>query len=159
TANVGSLIAVIADEGEDISALVAEFGGGGAAEAAPEEPAAAPPPAQPGAPEKAEQPQAEAAPAGSPAAQAVAEAPAGGDGRRRASPVARRLAAESGLELGAVAGSGPGGRIIKRDVEAALEGGVPAAAPAEEAAAPAEEAPAPVATVSAEATDVPLSQM
>lgn len=41
--------------------------------------------------------------------------------RLRASPLARRLAAEAGLELGAVPGSGPGGRIIKRDVEAAKQ--------------------------------------
>lgn len=184
TANVGSLIAVIAEESEDISALVAEIGGGGApaaeapkAEApraaeAPEEPAAAPPPAEPGAPETGGQPQpamaaAAAAPQPEPAAAAVAtEAPDGGDGRRRASPVARRLAAESGLELGAVEGSGPGGRIIKRDIEAALEAGPPAAAPAApapEAAAPiqpaAAAAPAPVAAAGAEAHDVPLSQM
>ena len=41
----------------------------------------------------------------------------------RASPVARRLAEEKGLNLGQLAGSGPGGRIVKRDVEAALEAG------------------------------------
>ncbi len=43
-----------------------------------------------------------------------------GDGRLRASPVARRMARERGIELAAVAGSGPAGRIVKRDVEAAI---------------------------------------
>ncbi len=174
TANVGSLIAVIAADGEDITALEAELGGGGTAAAeapkaeAPEEPAAAPPPAEPGAPETGAQPQ---PPAAAPAATVRAEAEAAAasespesDGRRRASPVARRLAAESGLELGTVEGSGPGGRIIKRDIEAALEAGptaaAPATAPAPEAAAPAAaEAPAPIAAAGAEARDLPLSQM
>ena len=52
----------------------------------------------------------------------------GGDGRIKASPLARRMASEEGIELARVSGSGPGGRIIKRDIEAALEEGVPAAA-------------------------------
>ncbi len=45
------------------------------------------------------------------------------DGRVKASPVAKRMAKELGVELGEVEGSGPGGRIIKSDVEAAAEGG------------------------------------
>jgi pyruvate dehydrogenase E2 component (dihydrolipoamide acetyltransferase) len=52
----------------------------------------------------------------------------------KASPLARRLADEAGVDLGGIKGSGPGGRIIKRDIEAAAEGG----APAKEEAAPAE---------------------
>ncbi len=55
----------------------------------------------------------------------------GGNGRVKASPLARRLADEAGLELDRVEGSGPGGRITKRDIEAALEQGLatsPAAA-------------------------------
>ena len=72
----------------------------------------------------------------------------GGDGRVKASPVARRMAREMGLELAGIEGTGPGGRIVKADVEAAAEGGVqvrePEEAPAEapEAAPPA--APQPV---------------
>jgi pyruvate dehydrogenase E2 component (dihydrolipoamide acetyltransferase) len=86
-----------------------------------------------------------------------------GDGRVKASPLARRLAAESGVELQNLQGSGPGGRIVKRDIEAAMQEG-PAAAPAEApaAAAPAAEAPAPAAPEPAAAaaySDVPLSQM
>jgi pyruvate dehydrogenase E2 component (dihydrolipoamide acetyltransferase) len=61
----------------------------------------------------------------------------GGDGRVKASPIAKRIAKDRGLELSGLSGSGPGGRIVKADVERALESGV--AAPA----APA--APAPVA--------------
>ena len=57
------------------------------------------------------------------------------EGRLRASPLARRLADEAGLALSAVEGSGPGGRIVKRDVQAALEEG-PAAVAATPAAAP-----------------------
>ena len=60
------------------------------------------------------------APAGAPASSAARSAPAAGgsaNGRVRASPVARRLAARLGVDLRALAGSGPGGRIVKLDVE------------------------------------------
>lgn len=63
----------------------------------------------------------------------------GGDqsGRVKASPLARRLAADAGLDLTAVSGSGPGGRIVKRDVEAAAGAtGAAAAGAATPAAAP-----------------------
>ncbi|MEK7668068.1 MAG: E3 binding domain-containing protein, partial [Gemmatimonadota bacterium] len=50
-------------------------------------------------------------------------------GRALASPLARRLAAERGLDLRAVAGSGPGGRVVKRDVEAAAAAGAQAGEP------------------------------
>jgi pyruvate dehydrogenase E2 component (dihydrolipoamide acetyltransferase) len=46
-----------------------------------------------------------------------------GNGRVKASPIARRMAREMGLELASVKGSGPGGRIVKADVEAAAKGG------------------------------------
>lgn len=73
---------------------------------------------------------------------AVAEAPSNGDGRLpggvRASPVARRLAAERGIELGSLSGSGPQGRIVKVDVEAALAAGAPTSAPIPAQAAPAQ---------------------
>src|SRR5439155_2174460 len=48
------------------------------------------------------------------------EEPARGDGRTRASPMARHLAAEHGLDLGSISGSGPQGRVIRADIEAAL---------------------------------------
>ena len=87
-----------------------------------------------------------------------------GDGRVKASPLARRLAEENGLAIGNVQGSGPGGRIIKRDIEAALqEAPAPAQAqPAEAAEAPAApaQAPAPApATAAGEYREIPLSQM
>ena len=50
-------------------------------------------------------------------------------GQVKASPVARRLAAERGLDLAAIAGSGPGGRVVKRDIQAALQDTPPASGP------------------------------
>jgi pyruvate dehydrogenase E2 component (dihydrolipoamide acetyltransferase) len=75
--------------------------------------------------------------ASGPTPQATARAEAGGDGRRaKASPLARRLAKERSLDLAELQGSGPGGRIVKADVEKA--------GPAVAAAGPvAEEAPSP----------------
>jgi pyruvate dehydrogenase E2 component (dihydrolipoamide acetyltransferase) len=71
-------------------------------------------------------------------AQPAAEPTPTGDGRVKASPLARRIARERGLDLTGLAGSGPGGRIVKADVEqaAAAEPTAPSAAP-EPAAAPA----------------------
>src|SRR5258708_24415675 len=54
-----------------------------------------------------------------PTATAAALAPSAPQGPTRSSPLARRLASERGLDLGSVQGSGPNGRIIKRDIEAA----------------------------------------
>jgi pyruvate dehydrogenase E2 component (dihydrolipoamide acetyltransferase) len=71
---------------------------------------------------------------------------AAGDGRVKASPIAKRIARERGLDLHGLSGSGPGGRIVKADVERALEAGVaaPAAAPPPEAPpAPAPAGPTP----------------
>ena len=153
TANVGTVIAVIAGADEDVSALT----GGGAPAAAPAaEPAPAPAaeaPAQP-APVAAPAPQ---APAPHPA---QAHAAAGGDARVKASPLARRLAQEAGVEVGSVVGSGPGGRIVKRDVQAAVESGGAPAQPAPQAEAPAR-AETPVAAPAAGAgfREQPLSQM
>ncbi|HEX7243848.1 MAG TPA: pyruvate dehydrogenase complex dihydrolipoamide acetyltransferase [Longimicrobiaceae bacterium] len=91
-------------------------------------------------------------------------------GRVKASPLARRLATEAGVEISGLQGSGPGGRIVKRDIEQAAQGGAQrpaaaAAAPAAEAQAPAAEAaptPAPVAAPAAAGAghrDLPLTQM
>jgi pyruvate dehydrogenase E2 component (dihydrolipoyllysine-residue acetyltransferase) len=82
----------------------------------------------------------EATDEGEPATAAAEPAPApaaadGGDGRVKASPLARRIARERGVDLATLSGSGPGGRIIKADVEGA--GAAPAPAPAAQAAAPA----------------------
>ena len=100
-------------------------------------------------------PAAGAAPA--PAPPAPAPAPAGPNGqaqggRVKASPLARRIAADRGIDLGAVAGSGPEGRVIARD----LEGGAAAPAPAGRPAAP---APLPRGPAAPPFTDVPLTQI
>lgn len=126
TAPVASVVGIIAAADEDISALEKEAGGGAAKAAAP-----APEPVKAEAPVPAAEAPAPAAPApaapapAAPAAPAAtpAQAPAAAGERPRSSPLARRIAGDKGLDLSAVQGSGPAGRIIKRDVEAALAGG------------------------------------
>ena len=130
---VGTVIATIASEGEDASSAKAA-------------PAPAPAPAaEPKAESKAEAPA--PAPAAAPAptpAPAPAAAPAASGDRIKASPLAKRLAAEQGIDLKGVTGTGPGGRIVKADLEGAPAGATaPAAATA--APAPAATAPAPAA--------------
>jgi len=93
-------------------------------------------------------------------APAQAEAPSGNGGgdRIKASPVAKRMAREMGVELGQLKGSGPGGRIVKADVEAAAKGGAATAeaeAPPKEEQKPAEEAPAAEEKEEAPKQDVP----
>ncbi len=65
-----------------------------------------------------------------------------GNGRAIASPLARRIAAQKGLDLSSLTGSGPNGRIVKADVEAAKPGAAPAKAASAPATQPAAEAPA-----------------
>ncbi len=104
-----------------------------------------------GAPREQEPKPAEAAaPAPAPVAVAPAVTPppspaVGGDGRVKASPIAKRIARDRGLDLSGLSGSGPGGRIVKADVEKALASGVaaPAAAPAAPAPAAAPAGPTP----------------
>lgn len=111
------------------------------------------------APAKAKPSSAAAAPAPAPVATkpaaipakapAAAPAPRALEGARlSASPLARRLAAEGGVELSRVAGSGPHGRIVKSDIEAALKGGAAKVAPASARPQPVA-APAPVAVAAA----------
>lgn len=120
---IGTPIAVLGKPGEDFESALASAGGGAPAPAAA--PAAAPEAAPASAPEAAPS----AAPAPAPAAPApAAPAPAADNGRVAASPLARRLAHEAGLALSAIAGSGPHGRVIKADVDAAIAGGGAAAA-------------------------------
>ena len=119
TSPVGSLIGVIAAPDEDIASLVA----GAPAEAAPappaEKPAAAATPSAPAAPPAPAPPPTPAAAVPTPAESRVTSHESRPVGRTKSSPLARRLAAEKGLDLGSIGGSGPGGRIVKRDVEAA----------------------------------------
>jgi len=115
---VNALIAVLAEEGEDVSEAAKMAEG---ADAAPAPAKAAPAPAPASAP-KAEAEQV-AAPAPTPApTPASVPAPAASEGRARvfASPLARRIAGDAGLDIAAVKGTGPHGRIIRADVENAL---------------------------------------
>ena len=113
---VNQLIGLILEDGEDASALEAVLAPVAAPAAPPTAPAAAPAPAPP---------PAAAAPA------PAAPAPAKTGNRIIASPLARRLATAKGVDLATVTGSGPKGRIVKRDVESAAPG-----APAPKAEAP-----------------------
>lgn len=126
---VGSGLLIVGKAGEDVSALVASSGA--AAKAAPaEKPAAAPAAKAAGARNAPRSAPAPASPArvAAPAKSApppvgVAAAPASNGERHVASPLARKVAAEAGLDLGTLSGTGPGGRIIKRDVDTALAAG------------------------------------
>jgi len=111
---VNQAIAVLLEEGEDAGALEAAPAAAAAAPAA----AASPEPAP-----------AAVAPA-APVAAAPATAPVPSGSRVFASPLAKRMAKQAGLDLAALRGSGPHGRVVKTDVEAALAGGAPAVAPA-----------------------------
>jgi pyruvate dehydrogenase E2 component (dihydrolipoamide acetyltransferase) len=142
-AELGAPIAVVGDEGEDVSGFAAAGANGDSAAGAGSLPEPAP-----------------AAPAGSAEPERAAEragpaeaAPAPSSGDLKASPVARRIASDAGFDLRSLAGkgSGPDGRIVRVDVERAIAGGTmpsPAAAPAAPAPAAAPEraaAPAPAA--------------
>ena len=116
---VQGVLAYILEPGEEAPA--AEAPPAVAAEPAPEPAPAAPPPA-PAAPPPAPAP----APAPVVAATPVAAA---ADGRIKSSPLARRIARELGVVIAGLAGSGPGGRIIERDVRAAAMAPAVAAAP------------------------------
>lgn len=143
-APVGTVIAVIAAEGEDVSGVLAG-----------KAPAAAPAPAKPAAPP--------------PASRVEAPAPAearGPAGRVKASPLARRLARERGVDLRLLQGSGPGGRVVRADIEQAATSAPavaaaaprPAVAPVPAApAAPAAAVPAAVAAAAAAGEAIPLT--
>jgi pyruvate dehydrogenase E2 component (dihydrolipoamide acetyltransferase) len=136
-AELGAPIAVVGAEGEDASGYSAAAGNGDAAATD----AAATDGAGEGQSTSATAVAEPATPApAAPVAPAAPTAPAAGGGELKASPVARRMAADAGFDLRTLAGqgSGPDGRIVRVDVERALAGGAPQAA-----AAPAPAAPAP----------------
>jgi pyruvate dehydrogenase E2 component (dihydrolipoamide acetyltransferase) len=105
TAKVDSILAILGKEGEDVSALIAAEAAGAPAVAEAPAPAATPAPVA----------------VSAPAATAVAAAPVvaqpAGNGRVKASPLAKKIAEEKGIHIGSIAGSGDGGRIVRRDVE------------------------------------------
>jgi pyruvate dehydrogenase E2 component (dihydrolipoamide acetyltransferase) len=118
TVKLGAPVAVLGAAGEDPAEAMKSI----AAQPAPatSAQAAKPAPAQAAKPAPAPAP----TPAPTPAPAQAGPAPGGnGHGRIKASPLARKIADESGVDLHSVAGSGPGGRIVKRDVEAAASAG------------------------------------
>lgn len=112
TALLGEAIAIIGNAGDDISALLAEVSSNGAA--------------KPGEESKSEEPKAETRAVASTPIKEAAPTPAvaapKSNGRMIVSPIAARMAAENGVDLKTISGSGPQGRIIKRDIEVALAG-------------------------------------
>jgi pyruvate dehydrogenase E2 component (dihydrolipoamide acetyltransferase) len=146
---VNQLIAVLAEEGEDVKAAAAAAGKGAAPAAKPAEasakPAAGAAPSPQPSPPRTEAapptppprpPAAAAQPAAPQAAGEAARANGHGANRIFSSPLARRLAKDAGIDLSRLQGSGPHGRIVARDIEAARSGRAPMA-PAAPAAVPA----------------------
>jgi pyruvate dehydrogenase E2 component (dihydrolipoamide acetyltransferase) len=140
---VNQLIAVIAQEGEDPKAAAAAVGKGGAASARTPSPPLSPPRGE-GAAQQVAAPsiQPGKTPTPTPPQAPPAPSPHRTPDRVFSSPLARRLAKEAGVDIGRVAGSGPHGRVVARDVSAAKEGkglrapGVTPAAAAAPAIAP-----------------------
>lgn len=156
-APVGALIGIVAAAGDDIAPLLATAGAPAPAAAAPApaaKPAEAPAPAA--APAPAPKPAAAPAPAPAPTPAPAPVAAAAPGERVKASPLARSIATQQSLPLHQIAGSGPGGRIVKRDVEAYAAAPRPAAAAAPVSA----KAPAgpPVPTIKA-GEEIPLTNM
>ncbi|RMD61262.1 MAG: biotin/lipoyl-binding protein, partial [Planctomycetota bacterium] len=130
-APVGAAIMVLAEEGEDAQEVAASAGAASSSAGAATTTSAAAEETQAAGPTAAQSATAVAAPgaANGAAAPPAQDAPAEG-GRIFASPLARKLAQERGVDLAALQGTGPGGRIVKRDVEQAVGGAAvqPAAA-------------------------------
>ncbi len=135
-ADADGVLEIVAGEGDTlpIGELIARIGGSNGASPSPapapaedragEEEAPTPPSSEPAGEET--------PPSPSPPSPSRQPAPAGaedGDGRVRASPVARRIAEERGVDLAGIEGSGPGGRVVKADVEGREPASAPAAAP------------------------------
>ena len=164
----GVLLQILAHEGEEVPVgqAVAVIG-------APGEAAPASPPSTDGASVAVASPSAEPAPVAESAPAAVAETPTAqpvaAGGRTKASPLARRMAKERGIDLAVVAGTGPEGRIVAEDVERAAAGvaapaapaplETPVAAPAPASAALAVPAPLPAVGLPAPVEAIALSRM
>ncbi|HEY0392814.1 MAG TPA: dihydrolipoamide acetyltransferase family protein [Solirubrobacterales bacterium] len=152
----GTLSEILVQEGETVAigtpiAVVGSSGGG------TERSAAGPVVGEGGTLRAGASPPSSTPPTPTPPAEEAIEAPAtsDGNGRPKASPVARRMAKEQGLDLGKLQGSGPGGRIVKADVEKATSAGgagsggqrteakPPPAGPPEVVTGPAAETPGP----------------
>src|SRR5258708_16183320 len=120
TAALGEAIAIVGAPGEDISSLLKEVSSNGGA--------AKPVESKPDQEKKAESETPPPAVQSAPVQEAKAETskpvmqPQTGNGRMIVSPIAARMAAENGVDLKSITGSGPNGRIVKRDIEAAISG-------------------------------------
>jgi pyruvate dehydrogenase E2 component (dihydrolipoamide acetyltransferase) len=148
TVPLGAIIAIIGEPDEDISGLLSEATSGGAqaeqketaGEKVEEQPAEGDGGGAPTAPQDVAPDSGKAQPAPPPQQPQPAAADSGGNGQRAqggrliVSPIAARMAAEAGINLHDLTGSGPGGRIVKRDIEAAMSGGAaqPSAQPQEQ---------------------------
>ena len=139
---VNAVIAVLAAEGEDAGAAAKAGSGEAKAEAAPATEQASTKPAETPAPAAKQDAVAKSEDAGAkPAASGAAKDKSQGE-RVFASPLARRLAQEAGVDVASIAGTGPHGRVVKADVESAAKGGggkteaAPAAAKGQATAAP-----------------------
>ena len=122
TAALGEAIAITGKKGEDISALPAEVSANGSAKKEEVKEVQEPKPAAE-TPAKASASSPASAPVSVSAQPSAAPTSASGNGRLIVSPIAARMAADNGVDLRSIAGSGPNGRIIKRDIEEALAGG------------------------------------
>lgn len=140
---VGAPIAIIGEADEDIADVLAGLEGGEAGGEAPAEKVAEEASAE------------EPATTATPSQEAPRPAAEADTGRLKASPLARRMAEDEGLDLASIQGSGPAGRIIKRDIEEAIASGGAAAQAAPEVALKAAPTPAP----ELPAEEIPLSQM
>lgn len=164
--DVGAPIAIVGSAGEvalpagSAAAPTAE-GSDGVAPAAPSDPESGAPVAEAAAPavDAAGAAATAAGPVGETSGASAASASVGDAGRRFVSPLVRRLAREHGIDLSSVTGSGPEGRIVRRDITALLDGAGSASTPA--AAAPSSAAPAaaPAQPAPAGARLVPHSRM
>lgn len=145
--DVGTVIALLAEKGEDPANLK------------PASPAPVPTPAPAAAPEPAPEPASSPSPtpAASPAVSATPAASSSSGGGMRISPVARRMAESAGIPLATIVGTGPSGRIIKRDVEAAMAAGAETAASVPPAANVPAVAAAPIAQPVAQASSAAIT--
>jgi pyruvate dehydrogenase E2 component (dihydrolipoamide acetyltransferase) len=158
TRPVGELLAVIGAADENIDALLKKAPAAAVTPSEPSSPGRAPSPVAP--PASADRaPAAPPSPPSSPPTAAPAVAPESGNGgeRPRSSPLARRLASERGLDLGQLHGSGPGGRVIRRDIEAAVAAAPASAAQTSGAPAARTAPPAPRIAAAGDYEDVPLT--
>ena len=168
TVPVGAIIGILGDEDEDIAGLLEEAKA--SLEGAPPAPEPEEEPAEPEAEPAAAEPEAEGE-SGAPEEPAAAADREPADGtspprdrtageRVRISPVARRMAEDAGIDPASVEGSGPGGRVVKADVERAIRSG---SARATAATATAKSGPGPAAVpvgpARLEEMEIPLSQM